>query len=117
MHTSGTAGIGADLATDAESAYLFLKNNPKINPAAIGLIGHSEGGLIAPIVAASNPGIAFIVSLAGPGVTGEQIIYRQQTDIARLSGAKEEDIRENVDVNRKLFSILKKEKDTNSAKY
>jgi dienelactone hydrolase len=105
------ASTSADLATDAEAAYLFLKNNQNINSSSIGLMGHSEGGLIAPIFAASNPGIAFIVSLAGPGVTGEQILYRQQADIARLSGTKEEDIRENVDVNKKLFSILKKEKD------
>lgn len=101
----------ADLATDAEAAYLFLKNNPKINPAAIGLLGHSEGGLIAPIVAASNAGIGFIVSLAGPGVTGEQVLYRQQADIGRLSGLKDEEISEASEINKKLYAILKKEKD------
>jgi pimeloyl-ACP methyl ester carboxylesterase len=105
----------ADLATDAEAAYLFLKNNPRINPTAIGLIGHSEGGLIAPITVVSNPGIAFIVSLAGPGVTGDQILFRQQADFARLSGAKEEDIAEGIEVNKKLFAILKKEKDNMKA--
>jgi uncharacterized protein len=101
----------ADLATDAEAAYLFLKNNPKINPSAIGLAGHSEGGLIAPITAVSNPGIAFIVSLAGPGVSGEQILLTQKADIERLSGVSEEEIQKGTEINKKLFAILMKESD------
>lgn len=101
----------ADLATDAEAAYLFLKSNPKINPSAIGLMGHSEGGLIAPIVAASNPGVAFILSLAGPGVSGEQILLRQKADIQRLSGVSDAEIQKGTAENKKLFAILKKEGD------
>jgi hypothetical protein len=101
----------ADLATDAEAAYIFLKDNPKLNPKSIGLLGHSEGGLIAPMVASSNHNIAFIVSLAGQGVTGEQILIRQKEDISRLSGANETSISESVANNKRLFSVLKKEKD------
>jgi alpha-beta hydrolase superfamily lysophospholipase len=105
----------ADLATDAEAAFSYLKNNSKINPKAIGLIGHSEGGLIAPVVASSNPEIGFIVSLAGPGVTGEQIIIRQSQDIGRLSGMSEEAIKESTETNKKLYSVLKEEKDNEKA--
>jgi pimeloyl-ACP methyl ester carboxylesterase len=105
----------ADLATDAEAAYNFLKNNPKINSKAIGLIGHSEGGLIAPIVASSNPGIGFIVSLAGPGVTGEQIIMQQNRDISLLSGISEKQLNEGNDINKQLFAVLKKEPDNKKA--
>jgi len=105
----------ADLATDAEAAFKFLKNNPKINKKEIGLIGHSEGGLIAPITAASNTDIGFIVSLAGPGVTGQQIMIRQTEDIGRLSGMKENALKESVDINKKLYAILRKEKDNNKA--
>jgi alpha-beta hydrolase superfamily lysophospholipase len=105
----------ADLATDAEAAFNFLKNNPKINPKEIGLIGHSEGGLIAPIIASSNPDIGFIVSLAGPGVTGEQIIIRQSQDIGRLSGEKEDVIKESTETNKKLYAVLRKEKDNRIA--
>jgi dienelactone hydrolase len=101
----------ADLATDAEAAYLFLKNNPKIKPSAIGLMGHSEGGLIAPITTVSNPGVAFIVSLAGPGVPGDQILLTQKADIERLSGVSEEEIQKGAELNKKLFAILKKEND------
>jgi uncharacterized protein len=105
----------ADFATDAEAAYNFLKNYPKINPKEIGLLGHSEGGLIAPIVAATNPGIGFIISLAGPGVTGQQIIIRQSQDISRLSGISEEQIRKSTETNKKLYSVLRKEKDNKKA--
>jgi alpha-beta hydrolase superfamily lysophospholipase len=105
----------ADLATDVEAAFNFLKNIQKINPKAIGLMGHSEGGLIAPMVASSNPGVAFIVSLAGPGVTGEQILIRQLEDISRLSGTSENNIKETTAINKRLYSVLKKEKDNNKA--
>jgi hypothetical protein len=105
----------ADLATDAEAAFEFLKTNPKINNKEIGLIGHSEGGLIAPIIASSNHEIGFIVSLAGSGVTGQQIIIRQQQDIGKLSGEKESSIREATEINKKLYAVLRKEKDNNKA--
>lgn len=105
----------ADLSTDVEAAFNFLKSIPQINPAQIGLMGHSEGGLIAPIFASANSNVAFIVSLSGPGVTGERIILRQSADISRLSGLKEADIKENESVNRKLYSILMKEKNNEKA--
>ncbi|HCI56319.1 MAG TPA: alpha/beta fold hydrolase [Bacteroidales bacterium] len=101
----------ADLATDAEAAFQFLKSHKDINPSAVGLLGHSEGALIAAIVAASNNDVAFIVSMAGPGVKGEEILFRQQADISRLSGIKEEDIKTSAAINRKLFDIITKEKD------
>ncbi len=105
----------ADLATDAEAAFNFLKNQQKINPSEIGFAGHSEGGLIAPIVAASNPAVGFIVSLAGPGVSGEEIILRQTAEISIISGVKESDIKESIETNKKVYGILKKEKDNNKA--
>jgi alpha-beta hydrolase superfamily lysophospholipase len=105
----------ADFATDADAAFNYLKNHSKINPKMIGLMGHSEGGLIAPILASSNPGIAFIVSLAGPGVTGQQIIIRQSQDISKLSGASEEQIKKSTETNKKLYAVLRKEKDNNKA--
>jgi fermentation-respiration switch protein FrsA (DUF1100 family) len=71
--------------------------------------------LIAPIVAATNQGIAFIVSLAGPGVTGQQIILRQSEDISRASGVKEEEIKKSLEINKKLYAVLRKEKDDRKA--
>jgi len=105
----------ADLATDAEAAFIYLKSRPEIDHETIGLIGHSEGGLIAPIVASSNYEIAFIVSLAGTGVKGEEIIHRQNSDISKAMGMGEKEIKEAIATNKKLFAVLKKEPDNDKA--
>ena len=105
----------ADLATDAEAALSFLKTDSRINPGMTGLMGHSEGGLIAPIVASTNPGVAFIVSLAGPGVTGEEIVLKQNADISRISGLTEEKINDANDINRQLYEVIKSESDNQKA--
>ncbi len=76
-------GSSYENALDAAAAVDFLKAS---GYRQIGLIGHSEGGLIAPMVASIDSGIAFIVSLAGPGVTGAEIIKKQSFDIAKAEG-------------------------------
>jgi uncharacterized protein len=105
----------ADFSTDAEAAFLYLRTRKEIDPNSIGLAGHSEGGLIAPIVASNNSDVAFIVSLAGPGVTGEKIIQTQNKDISTVSGVAEKEVKESISVNKKLFTILKKETDNKTA--
>jgi alpha-beta hydrolase superfamily lysophospholipase len=105
----------ADLATDAEAAWEYLKSQPVTDNSRIGILGHSEGGLIAPMIASKNDSVAFIVSLAGPGITGEKIILKQSEDIGRLMGESEENIRESTEINTKLYEILKKEKDNKVA--
>jgi uncharacterized protein len=72
----GTATT-ADFATDVEAGVAFLKTRPEVNAKKIGLIGHSEGGVIAPMVAARNADVGFIVMLAGSGVPGDQILVEQ----------------------------------------
>jgi uncharacterized protein len=109
------SSTSADLSTDAEAAFNFLINNPKINAKKTGLLGHSEGGLIAPMIAASNSAIGFIVSLAGSGVTGQQISIRQSQRLSRLSGISEEKIKESTEINKKLFAVLRKERDNKKA--
>jgi len=104
-----------DFASDAEAAFLYLRTRKEIDPQSVGLAGHSEGGLIAPMVASANPGIAFIISLAGTGVPGEMILHRQNKDISLASGAKEKEIKEGISINKKLFTVLKKEPDNINA--
>lgn len=85
-----------DLAVDARSAFNYLLINKAIDPAKIGIVGHSEGGMIAFMLASSRQDIAFIVSLAGPGVDGKTILLEQIEKIASLSGVSDtvlEDIR------------------------
>ena len=66
-----------DFAGDVLSGIEYLKSRKEIDPTRIGLIGHSEGGIIAPIVAVRSPDVAFIVMMAGTGLTGEEILYLQ----------------------------------------
>jgi len=98
-------------ADDAEAAVNYLMQRPEINSKKIGLAGHSEGGLIAPIVASRNADIAFIVSLAGPGVKGYDVILRQTADIMRASGSSETEINETLTANSQLFKMAIAEPD------
>ena len=82
-------GTTMDFATDAFAAVDFLKKQKEINPAAIGIIGHGEGGLIAPIVATKRDDVAFIVLMAAPGVRGDQTLLSQSDAIGRASGLDE----------------------------
>ncbi|MBI4889104.1 MAG: alpha/beta hydrolase [Acidobacteria bacterium] len=82
-----------DFSMDAEGALDFLKTRPDINAKSIGIAGHSEGGIIAPMVAARRSDVAFIVLLAGTAVTGADVILEQGQAIARVSGATEEQLK------------------------
>jgi len=81
----------------------------------IGLIGHSEGGAIAPIVAAHDPGIAFIVLMAGPGVPGDQILIAQRSLIQEAQGAPHDYVEKDAAVHRLLYAAVESEKDKESA--
>ncbi len=98
----------ADFATDVESAILYLKTRKEINKKKMGLIGHSEGGLIAPMVASKSKDVAFIVLLAGTGIQGDQILLLQQKLIGKATGVSEEDLQKNELTNRKAFDIVNK---------
>ena len=99
------------LADDAEAAVTYLLQRPEIDHSKIGLAGHSEGGMIAPIVASRNGNIAFIVSLAGPGVPGSEIMLRQARDIYSVSGMSETEIEETLAINSHLFKMAVEEPD------
>ncbi len=76
--TLGSANATSEnYAGDVLAGIEYLKSRPEIDPQQIGLIGHSEGGMIAPLAAVRSKDVAFIVLLAGPGQTGEEIIYAQ----------------------------------------
>ena len=99
-----------DFASDAEAAFEFLKNHKGINSKQIGIIGHSEGGIIAPLLASQIKDIAFIVMLAGPGCSGEDILYQQTRLISLAEGKKERDINKNIRFLSKLYKIAKSDK-------
>ena len=101
----------ADFATDAEAGVQYLKTRAEADPRRIGLIGHSEGGTVAPMVAAGDPGVRFIVLMAGPGVPGDQIIVEQGRLIEEAAGATKEKAAQDADKQRELFALVEKEKD------
>lgn len=78
-----------DFAEDVVTSVNYLLTRKEVNKNKIGLMGHSEGGLIAPIVYTKIPNIAFIISLAGTGVSGAEILLRQQTDPVKGKVSKE----------------------------
>lgn len=100
-----------DFANDAESALNFIKNQPEADTSKIGFIGHSEGGLIAQVVASRRGDVAFIVLMAGPGITGEQILLLQSALISKAEGADEKSIKANDKMSRDMYSVLKKNQD------
>ncbi len=111
--TTGNLGESTtdDLAGDVLTGVAFLKDHSEIEPDRIGLIGHSEGGIIAPIAAARSRDVAFIVLLAGTGLTGEEILYMQSELISQAEGISEEDIKTSLEDSRRVYSVLKSGKD------
>ncbi|MDZ4674485.1 MAG: alpha/beta fold hydrolase [Gemmatimonadota bacterium] len=85
----GTA-TSRDFADDIRAGLAWLRNRPEIDPARLAIVGHSEGGLIAPLVASTDPTLAGIVLLAGPSRTGRRIMeYQQRSAIDRAPGFTE----------------------------
>ena len=101
-----------DFVTDALAALAWLKTRQGIDPMRLGLVGHSEGGIVAPIAAVKQPGdIAFIVLLAGVGVPMEELLVQQGQDIARVMGADGEALRKSAASQREIFELLKEKVD------
>jgi fermentation-respiration switch protein FrsA (DUF1100 family) len=101
----------ADFASDAEAGIAFLKTRSEVNSHQIGLIGHSEGGVIAPIEAVENHDVAFIVMMAGSGVPGDEIIVEQTLLIAEANGASHEKAEKSASDERQLLVLVEQEKD------
>lgn len=95
-----------DFAKDAEAAWKFLSKQKGVHKTKVGIIGHSEGGLIAPIVASTNKNVGFIILMAGPSVPGGIIIPDQQELIMRASGTDEKEIREQEELTQLIVNYI-----------
>jgi dienelactone hydrolase len=100
-----------DFAEDAIAGVEYLKTRFDIDADQVGLIGHSEGAIIAAIVASQSEDIAFIVMMAGYGITGEEILYLQSEFLLREAGAGEAVIDRDHDLRARIFQIVKEESD------
>lgn len=115
----GTAGSGGDFAAatsqdfarDATAAVRWLASRDAVDAGAVGLVGHSEGGLIAPMVSQGSDRVAFLVLLAGPALPGEEILYLQGEAIARAAGAPEDRIEAVRRRQERLFRAVLQEDD------
>lgn len=116
----GTAGSKGDFATatsedfaaDAEAAIQYLQTRKEINQKKIGLVGHSEGGMIAPMVAARNKDVGFIVLLAGTGVSGDQLLLLQTEKLAKASGADDATVQKVKEINKGAYEMVAKVSNT-----
>lgn len=102
----------ADFATDVEAGVEYLLQRKEIDKKKIGLIGHSEGGIIAPMVAVKSKGVSFIVLMAGTGIQGDQLLLLQATLIGRAAGVSEEDLEKTRAINRGTYDLVIQSKST-----
>lgn len=102
-----------DFADDAKAAIEFLKKQKNIDVSKIGFLGHSEGGMIAPMVASTSGDVAFIVLMSAPGVSGGDVLLEQQKLILQSSGVKDSLIEQNLDLQRKINTALINDTDLN----
>lgn len=101
----------ADFADDAEAAVKYILSRPDLKNMAIGLIGHSEGGMVAPIVASRNSNVKFVVLMASPGIPIAQLLARQIGDAMKLSGAPSDEVAQKMASNLKVFTVMNDVKD------
>jgi len=111
--TAGSTGdfktaISTDFASDVEAGVAYLKTRNEIDKKKIGLIGHSEGGIIAPMVAGNSKDIAFIVLLAGSGIPGDRLLLLQEDLIFRASGMSDNKLQIVKRINSLVFELVKK---------
>lgn len=101
----------ADFADDAEAAIKYILSRPDLKNMVIGLVGHSEGGMIAPIVVSRNPNIKFIVLMAGPGIPIAQLYAQQIGDAMKLAGTPADEVEKKTATNLKVFTAMKDARD------
>jgi len=103
---SSERATSEDFASDALAGFTFLRAQPRINRRRVGLIGHSEGGLIAPLVASRTRDVAFVVMLAGPGVRGDSLLLLQSAAARRTMGIAEASLAGERELNRRVYDRL-----------
>jgi hypothetical protein len=103
-----------DFSKDVETSLSELQKHKNINPDKIGLIGHSEGGLIAAMVASENPKIQFIILLAGPGLKGADLVNLQTKAYDRSMGVPEDLATAEITLKSQIIKALLSSKDTST---
>lgn len=105
------SATSVDFANDISAAVDFLKGRPEIDPTKIGLIGHSEGGVVGPMVAAQRNDVAYVVMLAGLGTTGAQVLIEQGQLISKAEGISDDGLKFYADYQAHIFDLIREEDD------
>jgi uncharacterized protein len=100
------AATTADFASDAEAAVAWMKTQPRIDARRIGVLGHSEGGIIAPAVAAADKSVAFVVMIAGPCIRGDRLFVLQSAMTAKAYGAPDNYIARRKVFDQQLYNAI-----------
>lgn len=98
-----------DFADDAGAALDYLKTLKSIDSKKIGVLGHSEGGMVTQILAATRNDIEFIISLAGPGISIDQVMVSQKRTIESKMGVPESHLDLNDKIFAGIYAIMKKD--------
>lgn len=95
-----------DFASDSLAAWEFLRSQPRVDRRRIGFVGHSEGGIIVPMVAAKKQDVAFLVLLAGTGIRGDRLAVLQTEAVSRSRGAGPEAVRKESRMYESMFRVI-----------
>lgn len=95
----------ADFATDADAELKFLRTQPNIDPARVGVLGHGEGAIVAAMLASKDPGIAFAVLLACPAVSGMDVLLAQTMQAEIASGVPQEQVDLDAEIGSALYKL------------
>lgn len=110
------AASSVDFSYDAEAAMDYLKSRKEIDHKKIGLMGHSEGGLIVPMVAIRRSDVRGVALLAAPAVRGDMLLLAQQEKLGRANGTPEEALKKTMAINREIFDLVIQHQDSSELK-
>lgn len=96
-----------DLKEDAANAVAHLRKFPFVDQSQVGIIGHSEGGMIGWMLAAAETNLNFLVALAGPVVPVDEFLEQQTLDVLKSVGASQEWIDQRLTLNKKVYNTVK----------
>jgi pimeloyl-ACP methyl ester carboxylesterase len=113
--TFATAGL-AEFTDDALAAVAWLKARPDVNGKRIGILGHSEGGMVGPLAAVRSEDVAFVIMLAGPAQPFDELMAEQAAGMMRAGGAPEALIEADLEIGRQAFAVLRQEPDNAKAR-
>src|SRR5690606_26606078 len=103
-------------ASDTNAAIAFLKKHKHVDSKKIGILGHSEGGIVAQIIAANNKELAFIISMAGSAIAIDKLMITQKIEMERAMGVPELALKINERVFGEMYNVLKKDISNQEAK-